>query len=481
MFKFIRVKKPKEKILDHIKNHLVDKEYFNDYVEVFEVQQSTLKEEPWVFVPPREQNIFEKIERNADCKLRDITDSIFVGLQTSADPIFFVKVIQRLDDKTVKALSKASENEFIMEKELLKPLLRGKDIRRWKIDWKGDFVIFPYIITQMGVKVISSEDMKKNYPLLWEYFLELEDKLKSRDRGAWEGEPNWHAFGRTQNLDMFEQVKIMTQVLANRNSFTLDDNGIYYFVGGGNAGGYGIVLSEKYGKTIENYRYILGLLNSKVLEFYHKYISPIFSGGFYSYGRRYIEQLPIKLPKTTVEQKIADEVGSSVYQILQFKRENDVLVDKVAKFPNPYFKGNEEFEKLINIAKASSLSKESYKISEKLLKTHYLKDLEGKEMFRINLALNEYVDFSSEEVASYVLEVIKTLDRITKRELLELKIPTQPHLESLMNQHRKDMEQIVKNEKAVKELEKQIDDLVYKLYDIAYPERRIIEEYLAKF
>jgi len=77
--------------------------------------------------------------------------------------------------------------------------------------------------------------------------------------------------------------------------------------------------------------------------------------------------------------------------------------------------------------------------------------------------------------------VLKTLNRIAKRELLELKIPAQPHLKSLMDQYRKDKEQIVKNEKAVKELEKQIDDLVYKLYDITHQERRIIEQYLAKF
>jgi hypothetical protein len=50
-----------------------------------------------------------------------------------------------------------------------------------------------------------------------------------------------------------------------------------------------------------------------------------------------------------------------------------------------------------------------------------------------------------------------------------------------MNQYRKDKEQIVKNERAVEELEKQIDDLVYKLYDITYAERRIIEDYLKKF
>ena len=101
-------------------------------------------------------------------------------------------------------------------------------------------------------------------------------------------------------------------------------------------------------------------------------------------------------------------------------------------------------------------------------------------MFRIILATNEYLNFGSEEIASYVLEVLKTKSRVTKRELLELTVSTE-HLKHLMSQHQKDKEQIVKNEKAVKDVEKQIDELVYKLYDISYAERRIIEDYLTKF
>jgi polyhydroxyalkanoate synthesis regulator phasin len=91
------------------------------------------------------------------------------------------------------------------------------------------------------------------------------------------------------------------------------------------------------------------------------------------------------------------------------------------------------------------------------------------------------LDFYSEDVASYVFEVLKTMNRITKRQLLELKIPAQPYLKNLINQYRKDKEKIVKNDKTIEELEKQIDDLVYKLYDISYTERRIVEDYLKKF
>jgi len=38
----------------------------------------------------------------------------------------------------------------------------------------------------------------------------------------------------------------LVQVLANRNSFTLDDSGIYYFMGAGSSNAYGILLKDEY-------------------------------------------------------------------------------------------------------------------------------------------------------------------------------------------------------------------------------------------
>jgi len=137
--------------------------------------------------------------------------------------------------------------------------------------------------------------------------------------------------------------------------------------------------------------------------------------------------------------------------------------------------------KLKNIAKVN-LTKTSYKIS-KPLRTYSFKEIEPpfREVSRIIFAAREFVDFYSEEVASYILEVLKAFERLTKPELLELKIPHESNLRNVLNQYRKDKEQIVKNEKAVKELEKHIDDTVFRLYHITYKERRIIDNYLAKF
>ena len=91
-----------------------------------------------------------------------------------------------------------------------------------------------------------------------------------------------------------EQEKILTPSIANRTSFTLDTTDHYYFVGsgGGGGGGYGITLSDEYLSL--TYFYLLGLLNSTLLDWLLKQTSSPFRGGYYSYNRQYIEQLPIR-------------------------------------------------------------------------------------------------------------------------------------------------------------------------------------------
>ena len=68
-----------------------------------------------------------------------------------------------------------------------------------------------------------------------------------------------------------EQKKIMTPSIAQHASFTRDTNDFFYFVGsgGGGGGGYGIVLDAQYGLGLH---YVLGLLNSSLLDFYARSI-----------------------------------------------------------------------------------------------------------------------------------------------------------------------------------------------------------------
>jgi len=454
------ISKPMDNILEDISKYIIEESFSCESYDFFRYPQNELSDKIWVLTPISERKLIHLCEEKADCRLGELTDrKIAVGVQTGADEIFMVK--------------KNAVSKFTLERELLKKFLASADVRKWKIKWSENYLIYPYMEQNGKTKLMNEGIFWQKYPNVYGYLQKFKEKLTKR----W-GIKIWYELPTSRSIELFNVPKILTPTITDKNNFAYDDEG--YFFSKGGKGHYGIIL-KKESRDEHTYFYLLGLLNSKLFEFYIKHFVPIKSGKWYEYMTQYLERLPIKLI-TEQNEATTNQIIQNVGQIIKINKEVDITGIKVKQFPNSYFENEWAFDKLANVIRAQSLSRESYAISEKSLRTDYLlRDLDGKETFRIILAPNEYVDFYSDEVASYVFEVLKTMNRITKREFLELKIPSQPHLKRLMNQYRKDKEQIVENEKAVKELEKQIDDLVYKLYDITYPERRIIEEYLAKF
>jgi hypothetical protein len=98
----------------------------------------------------------------------------------------------------------------------------------------------------------------------------------------------------------------------------LDDSGDFFFVGsgGGGGGGYGITLPPH----ISRY-YVLGALNSSLLDWLVKQITTPFHSGWYAYNKQYIEQIPIKLPANAEERKLADQIDQRVRRIIDAKKQ----------------------------------------------------------------------------------------------------------------------------------------------------------------
>ena len=248
--------------------------------------------ESWILSNNKVNSLMKKLKDKGE-SLGVISKNIFQGLVTGSDSTYFVRVISETKE-TAKIINIKDSIEFVVEKAILKKLLKGKDIRKWNVDWNGLYVIYPYFVENGKASLISLSEIKEKFPLAYEYFKHYGSQLKSRENHRFQYDENWHQFGRLQNIEKFEQPKIITQVLASNNTFAIDLKGEYYFVGGGNAGGYGIVLNDN---NQDLYYFVLALLNSKVLEFYLKNISTPFRGGYFSYGRRFIEQLPLLRPK----------------------------------------------------------------------------------------------------------------------------------------------------------------------------------------
>ncbi len=84
--------------------------------------------EPWYF--DNFENDLLPIIKQDSLLLEDITTGIIQGVATGKDSVFIV------DETTVK------ENEF--EHDCLQKILKGKDISPWQINWKNNFLIYPY-------------------------------------------------------------------------------------------------------------------------------------------------------------------------------------------------------------------------------------------------------------------------------------------------------------------------------------------------
>lgn len=471
--KCVRVKQSKGDLLENIQRNFYKREYFNEYYDLFEFPQANLSD-IWAFMPQKEERVFKKIEDNADSKFKEISKRIFQGLVSGADAVYLVKVTEEINDNLIKIKPIKSEREYIIEKGILKQLLKGEDVRRWGIGWKDLWVIFPYKIVSGDAILYSEDEMKSDFSNTWQYFLDHEKELKGREEGKWKSRRDWYAFGRKQNLHRFEQKKILVQVLANRNSFTLDEEGIYYFMGAGGSNTYGILLNDEY-STVEDYLYFLGLLNSSVLEFYIKEISPLYSGRYYIYDRQYLERLPIKIPRTTEDEDIACEVVSTVERILKLHKDLSELENKISEFPDSYV--SEELHPLPEVMEGQELSRESYSPSR--LRIEVEKNIEGKTIYKVVLTKKDYIAFKAESSAKFLSVILKRKDKIIKSDLLRVDVPSDADAERVMNEYEGDLEKMEGLKQEIADQDKSIDELVYELYGLDEEDRKVIEEFLA--
>jgi hypothetical protein len=107
----------------------------------------------------------------------------------------------------------------------------------------------------------------------------------------------WYGYVYPKALDVMPLPKIFTPDIAARASFSLDESGDVFFTGGV-AGGYGILVLPEYRKE-----YVLGLLNSTLLEWMIRQTATQMRGGYYSFESRFIRNLPIR----TIEISEADD------------------------------------------------------------------------------------------------------------------------------------------------------------------------------
>ena len=189
---------------------------------------------------------------------------------------------------------------------MLKPFLRGRDVKRWSTNFADYYLI----------QIESSENKQhpwanqtsteaerifaRTYPSVHSYFEGFRDKLiKRSDQGRYFWELRSCAYWQE-----FEQVQIAWGNLSTKPNFSFVEAGIY--------------LSAPATFMVSDSSYLLGILNSQVMHYFISRIAAVRQGGFLEFKPMYVSQ--ISIPKaSSADQKI---ISALVQKCLNAKGQN---------------------------------------------------------------------------------------------------------------------------------------------------------------
>ncbi len=242
----------------------------------------------WNFTSLLDRTILDKIEQ-LPYRLHDVTLRVFQGPITSADKIFlFKKWKTSLDNSQMEVFSQALGCWITIESSILKKVTRSGDVLPYYAK-NSSYVLFPYAVqNDQKAYLLSESNLATDYPLAWNYLCCNRRELEKREKKSFR-DNSWYRFGRTQNLGMWEQPKLLVPYMVKRLCAYIDTKDDFYFINV-TTGGYGILCNTKYASL----QYLCGLLNSRLLGFALRHYSTDFRGGYIAAGKQFLDKLPIR-------------------------------------------------------------------------------------------------------------------------------------------------------------------------------------------
>lgn len=281
--------------------------------------------ETWSFEKRESSSILEKIN-NSPIKLLDLFEGIYQGLISIGDDIFMLE--GTIKDNLFYGYSKQLEKNVTLEAELMKPILKGENIRRYLPCKNSLYVIYAHKLGEKGKTIpLEENELKNNYPRIYSYLIQFRETLIEKKIKYKTNPKYWYGLHRPREISVFSSNKIITPQLQNNSNFTVD-NGTYYL----DAGGYMLKL-KKYNE--DDFYYFLGVLNSSLFYHFIKSTSTVFSSDYYYFKSAYIE--PFKFPQVSDENK---KYISDIAKIIidQHKKDNFDTQELESKINNKVYK-----------------------------------------------------------------------------------------------------------------------------------------------
>ncbi len=226
--------------------------------------QSGLTSGSWELESPALRALRAKIRKGRKT-LKEVYGSPLYGIKTGLNAAFVI------DTKTKDQLCAQDPNSA----DLLKPFLEGKDLKRWRSEPRGRWIIY---IPKNRIKI-------DDYPAIRDWLLPFKTKLEKRAT-----KQEWFELQQAQEAYAvhFEGVKIAYGEFSPEGLFSLDS---------------GNFINNKCYFIAEKTPWLLAFLNSKIFWLCVTGESVPVRGGFYQMHSQFVERIPI--PNATAAQKAA--------------------------------------------------------------------------------------------------------------------------------------------------------------------------------
>ena len=247
----------------------------SDYVQTHACLSKFSSYESWSILSDLERSIKTKIE-SAGTPLKDWNIQINYGIKTGYNDAFIIDSVKR--SEILDACQ--SENERQRTAEIIRPILRGRDIKRYGYSWSGLWIINAHNGKKEGLERIHIDDFPSVKEHLDNHWFNI---VKRADKGD-----TPYNLRNCAYLDEFSKPKIIWAELSRTgNSFAYSNDGAMVL-------NTCYILSFNDDKCHEKeLNTLLGFLNSKVALFYLNIISSKLDETGWRWLKQFVEQIPI--------------------------------------------------------------------------------------------------------------------------------------------------------------------------------------------
>jgi type I restriction-modification system DNA methylase subunit len=272
------------------------------------IRSASLSDERWNLHGDSTSSLLAKLNQQPK-KAIDFFEAIRTGVDTGVDDLFILRGAVKGD--VFHGFSERLNATVELEAAIVKPLMIGKDVRRYAPVTHELYVLYAHHIKDGETVPYSEAELQTSFPKAYAYLSPFREFLTDKKIKKKTNPLYWYSLHRSRELHLFEGLKIVTPETSFGGNMSIDASGrlhntqVYLFRAADNSG--------------LDLKYLLAVLNSKVLWFFLQATGGVLRGGYYRFKTKHLEPFPIPRATVTQQSPIIKKVDTIVSATADFR------------------------------------------------------------------------------------------------------------------------------------------------------------------